>query len=148
MKCKFCGKEVEESAIFCGNCGKNLKEKEKPNGCLTAIFCVIGFFLFLIFIGSVTPETPIAESDDSQKSSAKYYCHEYAKTTLKNPRDAEFASFSDVKFIKIENMNWWVTSYVYATNSFGAKIKSTFTCEVELIDNEHGRVKDFTISEF
>lgn len=145
MKCKFCGKEVEESAIFCGNCGKNLKGKEKPNGCLLVI---IGAFLFLSFIGSIMPETSISGSDMRQQSLAKYICHKYVETTLNNPKDAEFAPITDIKFTKIEDMNWWVTSYVYATNVYGAKVKSTFTCEVELVDNDNGKVVDFTISNY
>ena len=146
MNCKFCGKEVQENATFCGYCGKSIKEESKPNGCLTAILILIVGFIALVIFGSAIPETPIEESITQQQSSAKYYCHETIKKMLLNPRDAEFASITDINFTKIENMRWFVNSYVYATNPYGGVIKTDFTCKVKLIDKEHGLVEDFKMN--
>ena len=145
MNCKFCGKEVQENATFCEHCGKNLKEESKPNGCLMAILVLIVGFIVLVMLGSATPEIPIEKSITEQKTSAKYYCHEAIKKMLLNPREAEFASFTDINFTEIENMRWLVNSYVYATNPYGGVVKTDFTCKVKLVDKEHGIVEDFKL---
>lgn len=146
MNCIFCGKEIEETATFCAHCGKNLKQEDKPNGCLITFLCLLSVFIILTIFGSAIPETPITESVTQQQSSAKYYCHETIKRMLLNPRDAEFASITDVKFNQIENMRWYVNSYVYAINPYGATIKTNFTCKVKLTDDGHGIVEDFTMN--
>jgi hypothetical protein len=75
---------------------------------------------------------------DYSKLLAYSYASNFAKNKLKDPNSAEFAS-SVEKLEHTKHLGNWeyqINSYVLATNSFGAKIKTSFSCKIK-IDKEN-----------
>jgi hypothetical protein len=58
------------------------------------------------------------------------YCHQFVEQQLKSPSSADFPSFPDHQVTEVGEMHWRVSSYVDAENSFGASIRTDWTCEI------------------
>jgi hypothetical protein len=65
----------------------------------------------------------------------------FIKKQLKAPASAEFPSMSDeqVKVSKSGEAKYLVSGYVDAQNSFGAKLRTRWMCEVEYVGEEKWR---------
>jgi hypothetical protein len=76
-----------------------------------------------------------AHADDPQwlsvhaEDEARYACHDRIKSILKAPSTAEFPSVLDETVVNHGNGDYTVGTYVDAQNSFGATLRSRFTCE-------------------
>jgi hypothetical protein len=69
--------------------------------------------------------------DHPQGTLAGIVCKEYVKEHLKAPSTADFQSFWERDVQDLGNWRYRVSSHVDAQNSFGAQIRTTFTCEVQ-----------------
>lgn len=72
-------------------------------------------------------------SDDEyhgvMRSEAKDACHERIKSQLKSPGSADFEGFTETQYSP-STKGVYVDGYVDSQNSFGAKIRTTFQCDV------------------
>lgn len=154
MFCKNCGKEIPEGDKFCSNCGQALtNEKEvinngkdkdptpSENGCGLGCLGLIVLFVFLNIIGS-SENIPYEQNISTQQSNAKFACQEAVKDRLKNPDGTIFPSIIDHTFENLGNLRYLVKSYVDATNSFGAIIRTHYSCKVKLIDEDNQEVQE------
>lgn len=95
--------------------------------------CAVGFAIALGF-GSCSSRsgisTPIYDA-----SSAQFACEGFVRDRLKAPAAADFSPFSQMSISGIGAGPWTVRGYVDATNSFGAKLRSNFTCIVQFEGN-------------
>ncbi|MBF0352282.1 MAG: zinc ribbon domain-containing protein [SAR324 cluster bacterium] len=121
-KCKTCGQEVSKNATTCPHCGEQNPVKTKSSGCLLII---VGFIVFLFIVGLFSKN-----NNGGSSASAQVHCESFVKKNLKAPSTAQFASYSEVKISGYGDGPWTVIGYVDAQNSFGAKIRSTYTCTI------------------
>ncbi|MBR3697552.1 MAG: zinc ribbon domain-containing protein [Clostridia bacterium] len=72
MYCKNCGKEIEEKANFCPNCGSSLSKIKKQNKGKKKINLkkyILFSFLFLIFMGMITAITSNNSYNNTKQTS-------------------------------------------------------------------------------
>lgn len=83
----------------------------------------------LMLIGSVFGDGDSGGSGDSY--GAKDACHDWVRDALKSPSTAEFSNDSVVG-----SGPWTISGDVDSENSFGAKLRTTWRCEIHA-DNGH-----------
>lgn len=99
---------------------------------------IIGFFVFIAFgsLGdqaSTSSNTPKTYGDnDNDKRLAYNYAQDFIKDRLKAPRSAKFAGIADkVNHVTYVRPNVYkIRSYVDSQNSFGAMIRSQWSCTI------------------
>ena len=136
-KCKECGAEISTKDESCPKCGA---KRPKPTSLSTWI---IGGFLALVIFqctmreertaseqASMSPTQKQAQLDESVRSDAKWMCKEFVEKTLKAPSTAEFQSYNNFSASGTGEGPFQVSGYVDAENSFGAKIRTQFICEL------------------
>lgn len=73
------------------------------------------------------------------EQSSAVMCEGFVKKRLKSPGSAEFSGVSDTKIKTISNKKPWrylVTGYVDSQNSFGAKVRNNYTCDISTKDDD------------
>jgi hypothetical protein len=98
-------------------------------GCLVILFAM--FALIMIFIGRnrPTPEQEAARQSERDGFAAAYQCQNAVRARLKSPAGAEFQAPRRAAITQYKD-GFKVVSYVDAANSFGAKIRTPYTCLV------------------
>jgi ribosomal protein L37E len=149
INCKECGKQVSDKAESCPHCGAPMKSPANSNnksqqtdtkaaqtGCIGCLSIIIFLFLLGGIISMCTPkeEKEKKELEDVSRA-ALIHCRNAVKDRLKAPSTADIPLF-DQRTTKIGENKFKVESYVDAQNSFGAKIRNNYTCEIERIGTE------------
>lgn len=104
-----------------------------------------GLILVLIFGGlwvasivlspdNTTPSSPPSNSE--YKIDVCAYSQLEIKTKLKDPSSAKFQDCSAGSYERIEGEKYRFKSWVESNNSFGAKVRNNFSCEVRLEKDE------------
>jgi hypothetical protein len=91
-----------------------------------------GLVLAVVFITKMTG--CLEEKPNADKSTmAAIQCENFVKDQLKAPSTADFPGATAARVVRVSNesQGYQVASYVDAQNSFGAKIRSPYLCEVE-----------------
>jgi hypothetical protein len=88
-------------------------------------FC-LGTFAVIGYIAIIAPKTPAKISP----TMAFVQCKDFVKDRLKSPATAEFPTLDFEVLPRGEN-TYAIRSYVDSQNSYGAKIRANFFCEVE-----------------
>lgn len=107
----------------------NEPEKSSLKGCLWIIGIVVGVPLL------ITVFALLSGSDDDDKPSpptgyeAEMQCERWVKEKLKAPATAKF---SNGNYTSNGGSSWTVTGSVDAENSFGALVRSDWTCDIRL----------------
>lgn len=132
-KCRECGGQVSTTAKACPSCGA---EMPRRTSMMTWILAApIALFVFSCTFGlggggrkpepPRTPEQLAQDKAQSAISDAKWQCRQYIEPRLKAPSTAKFQNYNEFSW---HNGN--VSGYVDAQNSFGAQIRTTFTCHM------------------
>lgn len=117
--------------------------------CLLSMAKFVTYLLIVLFLlGGISK---CASDDSTSDDNSIYrpddeiyiYAENYVKENLKSPATAEFAGIYDshTSIIHLGEGKYKVSSYVDSQNSFGAMIRTKFTCTV-IIGEEKVRCQD------
>lgn len=141
-QCRSCQKHIPNKAKKCPYCGDNQREwinRHPLQSCLLVIIFIISLSFILTSIDSNNSSTSdntskTAPSTDEYKYAAISCAEERVKQVLKSPATADFPKTSEWTISQIDPVNYRLSSYVDAQNSFGALIRTAFSCDVKVTD--------------
>jgi hypothetical protein len=116
----------------------NNSNQKQPASAGAVIFTIVFFFIiFLVFKCSCsqTDEQVSDNNEQNLKITALTAAQECVKERLKSPSSADFPWGSDC-VTKISDNTYVINSYVDSQNSFGAMLRTNFTCQVTLNGND------------
>ena len=114
----------------------NPKQPASPGA---VVFTIVFFFIiFLVFKCSCsqTDEQVSDNNEQNSKITALTAAQEEVKARLKSPSSADFPWGSDC-VTKISDNTYVINSYVDSQNSFGAMLRTNFTCQITLTGNDN-----------
>lgn len=111
---------------------KNEQQQKKKYAVLLTVllFVIIASVSVIIVVMSTTNKPEL-----TMEQQAYYAAREVVSRHLKAPATAEYQPYTDGMVTVRENNKYTVNLWVDAENSFGAKIRSHFTVDVELRDD-------------
>jgi hypothetical protein len=130
INCKECKKEISDQADKCPNCGFDIKKengKKAVNGCAW-IFAALAAIIFILVLTDKNSESS-NQNSDNQNLEAYVYSQQIVEEQLKSPASADFPTFSDALVNKAGDI-YTINSYVDSQNSFGANLRSQYTCQL------------------
>lgn len=138
VACAECGAKISSTAKTCPQCGA--KNKNRDWGAGKKI--VAGFFILCIGISvydaAMRDSNPKAAADQGESmddtlryAGLKEACKQAVLTKLKAPATAEFAGGIVLRGHKTDPTRYFVDGAVDAQNSFGAKLRQKYQCEVQ-----------------
>lgn len=159
MFCNSCGRQCRQNAAFCDACGARLfKEQEPPRlkvnppvgslnpGVKLVSFLAIGIIGVSLVAGFISTDTqtktaappkPLRVVDsDAARLTAFADCKFAIRNSLKAPSTAGIDEYGfaidpmDGHIFPEDDHTFMTTHRVDAQNSFGAKLRKTFACEV------------------
>lgn len=96
------------------------------------VFSIAGVLALAIILSSAFGSGDSSGDDPENRAAGAYLaCEGFVSSSLKAPSTAEFEGYSPAAISSAGN-RYTVRSYVDAQNSFGAMIRTDFTCVVEL----------------
>lgn len=104
------------------------------NRILVFLFCLIFIIVGVSGCGDVDPDV-LALTGAEQ----------VVKEKLKAPSTAKFSSWGETKITKIKDNTYLVKGYVDAQNGFGAMIRSNYSVEITIKDQENFSYKNLII---
>lgn len=129
--CKECGKEISSTAQACPHCGKPLKQKGMGWGCLSiACLGTVAVIIVGTCSGERSPSPQASNAPPDHSGAARRACIDYVTVGLKAPSTAKFQPYYEARITNVDD-TYTVTSYVDAQNSFGAQLRTYFTCKVK-----------------
>lgn len=149
MKCPRCG--TKYSGDICPACGGN-KEKAKQviesnykRGNKRILLIAVVSIFVVVFVALLIKLHEVNRIDDTI-SALITISQEAVESKLKAPKTAEFPLGYDEYEIQQNGNTYTVSSYVDAENSFGAKIRNTFTVQFEYYsDSKRYKINDISI---
>src|SRR4030095_6505052 len=99
-------------------------------GCLGIILVLFVLIMIVVIRNKPTPEQEAARQSERDGFTAAYQCQNAVRARLKSPAGAEFQAPRNAAITELDNGNYRINSYVDAANSFGAKIRTPYTCLV------------------
>jgi len=134
------GEKVREEAK------KEIQNKDIKKGCLGCL----GVAVVIAIIAGIVSAFVGGSSDSPDKIDAWVMAQQFIERELKAPSSAEFGSVwggdyqdPDKVVTDLGNGKFIVSGWVDAENSFGAKIRTYFVCELEYIGDEKWRLIEF-----
>jgi hypothetical protein len=122
------------------------KYSNKFIGAVVIVFLVVAYFV------PKSEGKKIAESNERKprshyKNEARIYSEKYVLEKLKAPSTAEFGE-SDAGVNQIDNNTFTVFNYVDAQNSFGAKLRQTYSCKITFVSDDDVRCENLIINDY
>ena len=158
--CEHCGKEIDDKEVFCKHCGskineaknedKNKEEDYKPNTktkSITSIVVTLVIFAIIVGVaftccGGGCGGDSKSDKEGHSEVEAWVAAKIEVEDNLKSPKTASFPWSYEEYVTKINDNDFKVRSYVDSENSFGATIRTNFSCTVEFTGEDTYIVKD------
>jgi len=155
MYCKNCGKEIKDDAVFCEHCGskqdKNSNQNtvdKKPTSKVPVISLIVVLVVIAILIGVGFSCCSGGCGADTEKETGHSKVEAWTaaqlevERNLKSPSTADYPWSYDEYVDKIDDNTFIVRAYVDSENSFGAKVRTNFSCTVKFTGEDTYIVKD------
>lgn len=131
---------------------EELKHKTMPKGKDTNYggLVLIGVLLLLIIVCAILSPGKLFPGKTGQQSGpdemgAWTISQQFVNDALKAPATASYPSYDESFVTDLGGGRFKVDAYVDAQNSFGAKIRSRFTCTVSSSDGTHWHLENINI---
>jgi hypothetical protein len=99
---------------------------------IKTISVLIVIVIILIFWIRSCGEEPLSEK--YKKSTALIESRQFVEKRIKSPSSADFSFESEKSVIRVNDTTFIVTGYVDSQNSFGAKLRSNYSCKITYLD--------------
>ena len=131
-KCPYCAELIQSDAKVCRYCKKELTKKQ--GGCdmlLAIILGVIVLWIAVFVLSNLGQNSSTTTSSSGDSIGAWVVCEKFVKDRLKSPASAEFPPNYSSYTKNLTDKKYEVSAYVDSQNSFGASLRTKFTCTVE-----------------
>lgn len=164
INCPECGKQVSDSAPSCPHCGYVLTQQvddepeyvfpKKKRKKISSLGWAVIIIIIVLIIGFL--KDCGGDSSDSNKTKyngpedAYLEAQSFVEKHLKSPSTADFPYYNRIKDnVKYLGTNKYkIDSYVDSQNSFGATIRTNFSCTIIFIGNGQVQCKDLVFDEW
>jgi len=145
INCPECNKGVSDTAVSCPHCGyllnksKNIsKKKTESNGCLifSIIILIIVYIIYNMGNDTSSNNSPTTSASSYNNFLAYSYAEDFVKKQLKSPSTAKFPGIieKNKQSVNLGGGTFKIDSWVDSQNSFGAMIRTNFSCIIVFKD--------------
>lgn len=152
MSCANCGNPLRAGDAFCPKCGT---AAERPAAAPPASkpmpmpLKIIGVGFLVLVAASLAFSDPSSSSSSGTPAvtaptskDAKWMCRQFMEDSLKAPATAKFSNSQQQSATALGNSTWSVSGgYVDSENSFGANIRTRFSCTVRHTGGDSWRLE-------
>jgi len=137
--CKKCCQVVTPNIAKCQHCGVSNPADSIKLQLISTVFVLV--VLASIFFGFRSCSDNYAEKEKTREPTPSYafvHCMGFVEGQLKSPSSADFSSYGNSNVTQLKQtrrggkneIQYLVTGYVDAQNSFGAQIRNNYSCKV------------------
>lgn len=139
VTCKKCCQVVTPNIAKCPHCGVSNPADSLKIQLISTVFVLV--VLASIFFGFKSCSNNYAEKEKTREPTPSYafvHCMGFVESRLKSPSSADFSSYGNSNVTQLKQtrrggkneIQYLVTGYVDAQNSFGAQIRNNYSCKV------------------